>query len=111
MSAPDYHDRRPTSPSALLLLILAGAALEATYLALWVFGYPISQAADWSVAYLTQHQTLWGIFKPFLEAAQARWPTQMTETETLKSWTMALVMMGIAGLPIVWGLTQLLPLV
>ncbi len=34
----------------------------------------------------------------------------MTETETLKSWTMALVLMGIFGLPIVWILTKLVPL-
>jgi GntP family gluconate:H+ symporter len=35
----------------------------------------------------------------------------MTETETLKSWTAALVVMGVAGLPVVWALTKLLPLV
>src|SRR5687767_7828748 len=67
----------------LILLILAGALIEAVYLALWVFGYPISQAPDWSVAYLTQHQVVWEAYKPFLEAAQARWPAQMTQTETL----------------------------
>ena len=35
----------------------------------------------------------------------------MTEAETLKSWTTALVLMGMAGLPLVWILTKLLPLV
>lgn len=35
----------------------------------------------------------------------------MTEMETLKSWTMALVVMGLAGLPIIWLLTRVLPLV
>jgi GntP family gluconate:H+ symporter len=35
----------------------------------------------------------------------------MTESETLKSWTVALVLMGVAGLPLVWILTELLPLV
>jgi GntP family gluconate:H+ symporter len=35
----------------------------------------------------------------------------MTEAETLKSWTAALVLMGVAGLPLVWTLTKLLPLV
>jgi GntP family gluconate:H+ symporter len=35
----------------------------------------------------------------------------MTETETLRSWTVALVLMGVAGLPLVWVLTRLLPLV
>lgn len=35
----------------------------------------------------------------------------MTETETLRSWTAALVLMGVAGLPLVWVLTKLLPLV
>jgi GntP family gluconate:H+ symporter len=35
----------------------------------------------------------------------------MTELETLKSWTVALVIMGVAGLPLVWGLTKVLPLV
>jgi GntP family gluconate:H+ symporter len=35
----------------------------------------------------------------------------MTETETLKSWTAVLVVMGVAGLPVVWALTKLLPLV
>ena len=34
----------------------------------------------------------------------------LTEGETLKSWTMTLVVMGVAGLPLVWALTQLLPL-
>jgi GntP family gluconate:H+ symporter len=34
----------------------------------------------------------------------------MTETETLKSWTVALILMGVAGLPVVWALTRLLPL-
>jgi GntP family gluconate:H+ symporter len=35
----------------------------------------------------------------------------MTETETLKSWTVALMVMGVAGLPLVWVLTRVLPLV
>jgi hypothetical protein len=73
----------PDGAAQLIVLVLAGAMLEAVYLALWVFGYPISQAPDWSVAYLTQHQAVWEAFKPFLEAAQARWPVQMAETETL----------------------------
>jgi GntP family gluconate:H+ symporter len=34
----------------------------------------------------------------------------MTEMETLKSWTVALALMGLAGLPLVWGLTQVLPM-
>jgi GntP family gluconate:H+ symporter len=34
-----------------------------------------------------------------------------TETETLKSGTVALVLMGVAGRPLVWALTRLLPLV
>jgi GntP family gluconate:H+ symporter len=34
----------------------------------------------------------------------------MTEGETLKSWTAVLAVMGVAGLPLVWGLTKLLPL-
>src|SRR5688572_10214142 len=74
---------QPDRAAPLILLILAGAMLEVVYLSLWVFGYPISQAPDWSVAYLTQHETVWETFKPFLEAAQLRWPTEMTETETL----------------------------
>jgi GntP family gluconate:H+ symporter len=35
----------------------------------------------------------------------------LTEAETLRSWTVALVLMGVAGLPLVWALTRLLPLV
>jgi GntP family gluconate:H+ symporter len=35
----------------------------------------------------------------------------MTESETLRSWTVALILMGVAGLPLVWALTQVLPLV
>jgi GntP family gluconate:H+ symporter len=35
----------------------------------------------------------------------------MTEAETLRSWTVALALMGVAGLPLVWVLTKLLPLV
>jgi GntP family gluconate:H+ symporter len=35
----------------------------------------------------------------------------MTEAETLKSWTAALALMGVAGLPLVWALTKLLPMV
>jgi GntP family gluconate:H+ symporter len=35
----------------------------------------------------------------------------MTEAETLRSWTMTLVVMGVAGLPLVWALTRVLPLV
>jgi GntP family gluconate:H+ symporter len=34
----------------------------------------------------------------------------MTEMETLKSWTVALILMGTAGLPLVWALTRVLPL-
>jgi hypothetical protein len=67
----------------LVLLIVAGLLLEVTYLALWVFGYPISQAPGWSVAYLTEHANVWEAFRPFMETSQARWPAQVTETETL----------------------------
>ncbi len=67
----------------ILVFILAGALLEGVYLALWVFGYPISQAPDWSVAFLTQHQNLWDAFRPLLEAAQLRWPVEMGQTEAL----------------------------
>jgi GntP family gluconate:H+ symporter len=35
----------------------------------------------------------------------------MTEAETLRSWTVALVAMGVVGLPLVWVLTKVLPLV
>jgi GntP family gluconate:H+ symporter len=35
----------------------------------------------------------------------------MTETETLRSWTVALAVMGVSGLGIVWALTKVLPLV
>jgi GntP family gluconate:H+ symporter len=35
----------------------------------------------------------------------------MTEVETLRSWTVCLVIMGIVGLPFVWALTKVLPLV
>jgi GntP family gluconate:H+ symporter len=35
----------------------------------------------------------------------------LTEAETLWSWTAVLVVMGVAGLPLVWVLTRLLPLV
>jgi alpha-1,6-mannosyltransferase len=82
---------------ALVLLILAGAVLEVTYLALWVFGYPISQAPDWSVAFLTQHEVVWDAFKPFLEAAQARWPVPLTETETLTNVLMLLFTVAYAA--------------
>jgi H+/gluconate symporter-like permease len=34
----------------------------------------------------------------------------LTEAEALRSWTMVLAVMGFLGLPIVWGLTRLLPL-
>lgn len=34
----------------------------------------------------------------------------LTEGETFKSWTMCLVVMGVAGLPIIWTLTKLVPL-
>jgi GntP family gluconate:H+ symporter len=33
----------------------------------------------------------------------------LTETETLRSWTVGLVLMGVAGLPIVWLLASLWP--
>jgi gluconate:H+ symporter, GntP family len=35
----------------------------------------------------------------------------LTEAETFRSWTMCLVVMGCAGLPIIWLLTKFLPLI
>jgi hypothetical protein len=81
----------------LILFILAGALIEVAYLALWVFGYPISQAPGWSVQFLTQHQIIWDAFRPFLEAAQNRWPVQMAETETLTKVLMLLFTAAFAG--------------
>lgn len=86
----------PIAPSGWLGLarrgwlgvVLAGAVLELLYLVLWVIGYPISQAPDWSVAYLTERVDLWLAFQPFLEAAQERWPEEMAATQPL---TVALV--------------------
>ena len=35
----------------------------------------------------------------------------LTEGETFKSWTVTLIVMGVFGLPLVWILTKILPLV
>ena len=83
MTAEHRQPRERLQTGPILVFTLAGALLEGVYLALWVFGYPISQAPDWSVAFLTQHQDLWDAFRPLLEAAQLRWPVEMGQTEAL----------------------------
>lgn len=95
--------------AALALLLLAGLLLELVYLALWVFGYPISQAPEWSVAFLTQHYGLWEAFRPWLEGAQARWPEAMSQTETLAGVLMVLFIVAYAAYALAIWAGQCLP--
>jgi hypothetical protein len=76
-------ESRRTATLATSGLLLSGLLLETLYLALWVLSYPISQAPGWSVAYLTEHIELWEAFRPYLEAAQERWPSEMADSAAL----------------------------
>ena len=77
MTTYTKREAQENTAAPLAVLVFTGVLLEGVYLALWVFGYPISQAPDWSVAFLTQHHEIWESFRPFLEAAQFRLPVEM----------------------------------